>query len=82
MNWPGDMINAPRATLAGSNRALIENHTGIIEFSDQRVRLCAPGGEIIVEGSGLVLEQVSPSSLMVVGRICAVTMPEGGEGHI
>lgn len=81
VQWPGETFTAPRATLVGSGRVLVENHLGITEFTQERVRLSARGGEIIVEGSGLSLAQARGRTLVVEGCISAVTMPEGGDGH-
>lgn len=82
ISWPENPATELRVTISGSDRALIENHRGIIEFSDSRVRLKCPGGETAVNGNGLSLEQISGTSLMVVGRICGVALPEGGDDHI
>lgn len=77
MQWPAEAIDAPRATLVGAGRVLIENHMGITEFIDERVRLKARGGEIVVEGSGLSLGQIRDGSLIIKGHISSVGMPEG-----
>ena len=81
VQWPGETLTAPRATLVGSGRVLVENHMGITEFTQERVRLKARGGEIVVEGSGLSLAQARGQTLIVEGHISAVTMPEGGDGN-
>lgn len=79
--WIDSAAGLPRATLDGSTRALIENHTGIIEFSAEKLRLASRLGEIIVAGSDLSLSQVRAGSLIAQGRIDSVTMPDGGQKH-
>ena len=69
----------PRATLDGRSRALIENHTGIIEYSCERLRLGSKLGEIVITGSDISLSQVRRSSMIVTGRIDSVCMPEGAD---
>ena len=64
-----------RATLTGNRRALIENHTGILEFTPERIRLAAPNGEITVVGDAMQLAEVRPRALIVEGRIEAVELP-------
>lgn len=76
--WIDCASDAPRATLDGKRRALIENHRGIIEYTDERLRLACGGGEIVVTGSGICLSQVRRDSLIVTGRIDGVSMPRGG----
>jgi len=78
ISWIESAAALPRATLEGRSRALIENHTGIVEFSCERLRLSSRLGEISVTGAELELARVCPGSLMVLGRIDGVTMPEGG----
>lgn len=76
--WVDSAAGMPRATMDGRSRVLIENHTGIIEFSFEKLRLDSRLGEIVVTGSGLSLSQVRSASLIVQGRIDGVSMPEGG----
>jgi len=73
-----DSADLPRATLDGHSRALIENHTGIIEFTCEKLRLSSKLGEISVAGFGLCLAQVRQGCLIVRGRIDSVSMPDGG----
>lgn len=83
LEWLWDAAgNGARAVVTGGRRALIENHTGILEFSPERIRLAARDGEITVLGAQLQLAEVRPRSLIVLGRIDAVTLPgEGADAH-
>ena len=78
LEWVNPAGSQPRATLDGSRRALIENHTGIIEYSSEKLRLASKSGEITVVGAELSLSQVRSDSLIATGRIDSVTMPDGG----
>ena len=78
LSWLESAGGLPRATLDGRNRALIENHTGIIEFSTEKLRLASKLGEITVSGAELNLSQVRRDSLIAEGRIDSVIMPDGG----
>lgn len=77
LEWPGETAGAARATIIGKNRALIENFDGIIEFTSETVRLSARGGEIVVNGENIEIEQARARSLIVRGRIGGVTLPKG-----
>ena len=82
VQWPDAGINAPRATVVGSGRVLIENYRSITEFTQTRVRLSVSGGEIIVDGQALSLSQARGSTMVVEGQIQAVTVPEGGRRDV
>ncbi|MGJ4851489.1 YabP/YqfC family sporulation protein [Bacillota bacterium Meth-B3] len=71
----------PRLLLAGGRRAMIENLTGIIEFTDQRIRLMTRAGALTLTGRGLLLTQVRPDALTVRGCITKIELPGGGEDH-
>lgn len=79
--WPRDLSGAcARVTAIGSDRLLVENHTGILELTDSRVRLCTGAGPICVTGRGLSLCQARPGALIVKGQIQRVELPcEGGD---
>lgn len=78
LSWLDSACGLPRATLDGSNRALIENHTGIIEYSCDKLRLSSKLGEITVTGRDLSLAQVRCDSIVATGQIDSIIMPGGG----
>ena len=76
LEWMDDWaVDGPRITAFGSHRLLVENHTGILDFCDTRVRLSTRKGSLCVFGSGLCLSQVRPGSLVVLGDILRVDIP-------
>lgn len=76
LEWLDDISGvSARATMIGNRRVLIENHTGILEFAAERVRLSTKRGAIAVSGTELTLTEVRPHSLIVSGKIDAVEMP-------
>lgn len=76
LEWLGDATGAnARITLVGAQKAMIENHTGIVEFTAVRIRLSTRGGLLILEGENLILTQIRPDALTVRGRIVSVTLP-------
>ena len=77
--WVDYAAALPRATLDGRSRALIENHTGIIEYTAEKLRLDSRLGEIVVAGSNISLSQVRKGSMIVTGHIDSVSMPDGAE---
>ncbi len=69
----------PRLLLAGGKRAMIENLTSIIEFSEEKIRLMTRSGPLTLIGSGLLLTQVRPDALTVRGHIRLIELPAGGD---
>ena len=58
-----------RLTVTGGKTALIEDHRGIIEYSDTRIVVSAGRGKIIISGTGLKLTAMNRGELLVNGRI-------------
>ena len=54
MEWAEDLVGGcARATAVGSRSLLLENITGILEFTPERVRLDTRRGPICVAGANL-----------------------------
>ena len=83
MEWLEDISGkCARATVIGNRRLLIENHTGIIEFSSECIRLNSGGGPLLITGQSLVLCNVRQGALIVQGEIHRVELPcEGSDAH-
>ena len=80
LEWIRDISGkTARTTVIGSHQILIENHTGIIDFSDTAVCLDTGSGPITVTGTGLSLTDVRKGTLIIRGHIHQVCLPcEGG----
>ena len=79
LDWVEDVSGrCARATAIGSRCLLVENHTGILSFTSDCVRLATGGGSICVAGSGLTLCEVRPGALIVRGDIHRVYLPSKG----
>ncbi len=59
----------PLIEIVGNTTALIENHCGIISYSNECVSVKTKGGCICISGSGLVLNKMSKDLLRICGRI-------------
>lgn len=79
--WTRDITGGcARVTAIGASRLLVENHTGILEVSEARVRLDTGCGPITVTGRGLTLQDVRRCALIVRGEIRRVELPCGRGG--
>jgi sporulation protein YqfC len=82
IEWLEEAAGAlPRLMLAGGRRAMIENHTGILEFSPSCVRLMTRQGVLMIRGEALLLTQIRPDALTVRGEIRSIELP-GGPDHL
>ena len=66
---------AVRLIALGSSQLLIENHGGLAEVTDTRVRLAPPEGMLAVSGEGLRLTDVRRGALCVTGDIRQIDLP-------
>ena len=66
---------AVRLTAIGSSRLLVENHLGLAELTESRVRLATPEGMLAVSGEGLTLTDVRRGALCVSGVIRQIELP-------
>lgn len=65
---------SPRVDLQGDRRVVIENHRGMVEYSDSCMRVAVRGGAVRVTGSGLELLVMNHDELVIGGRIAGVEL--------
>lgn len=81
LGLPEDAVgSAVRVTLLGERQALVENHRGMLEIGQTRMRVLTRQGVLSVYGSGLALSEVRPEGLMIEGQIERVELPGAAEG--
>ncbi len=77
LEMPGDIVlDLPKITLLGGVQLYIENHRGIIEYTQQTVRVSTSEGEIIIAGEGLFLRNMLSDELCIEGRIRSISFAE------
>ncbi|HHX87971.1 MAG TPA: sporulation protein YqfC, partial [Firmicutes bacterium] len=59
----------PRLTLVGNLQLLVENHRGVIAYSDQVIRIGVSNGELVVKGRELQIKNLYAEELMIKGVI-------------
>lgn len=81
LEWAEDMTGrCARVTAVGGRSLLVENHTGILDFTERLVALDTPAGPLRVLGEGLTLRDARRGALIVHGSIRRVELPcEGGD---
>lgn len=65
---------APRITISGGNRVLVEGHRGLLEYAEDRIAAAGPGCRILIKGEGLGLVAMDRQELVVSGKLWAVEL--------
>ncbi|MEH7339624.1 sporulation protein YqfC, partial [Priestia megaterium] len=61
MELPADVLmDLPRITLVGQIHIYIENHKGLLAFSDTEIRVLLKQGQMLIRGEGLVIKVILP----------------------
>lgn len=74
MALPQDvMMDLPRITMIGQIHIYIENHRGLITFSDKELRLLLKQGQLLIRGNAFVIKTILPEEILLEGKIDQVT---------
>ncbi|NLY53700.1 MAG: sporulation protein YqfC [Firmicutes bacterium] len=74
LELPKDLVlNLPRITMVGNIQLTIENHRGVILYSDRRIRVAVSRGEFIIEGQKLTLRSILPDAIIIDGTITGIS---------
>ncbi|HIT68370.1 MAG TPA: sporulation protein YqfC [Candidatus Aphodomonas merdavium] len=68
------MLGMPRIVLCGDSQMLLENHRGIVEYAQDRLRVRTALGVLTVEGENLTLCAMGQEDLQVTGTIRSVQL--------
>jgi sporulation protein YqfC len=75
LDVPAEAISgAPRITLSGDGRVLVEGHRGLLEYAQERIAAAGRGCKIIIKGEGLRLLSMNRHELVVTGHLWAVEL--------
>ncbi|MFB6465765.1 sporulation protein YqfC [Cytobacillus sp. Hz8] len=70
MDLPQDvMMDLPRITMIGQIHIYIENHRGLIAFSDKELRLLLKQGQLLIKGKTFVIKTILPDEILLEGKI-------------
>ncbi|QQZ10825.1 sporulation protein YqfC [Heyndrickxia vini] len=70
MELPQDvMMDLPRITMIGQIHIYIENHRGLLTFSDREVRLLLKQGQLLIKGQSFVIKTILPEEILLEGKI-------------
>lgn len=74
LDLPKDLVlDLPRVTLIGNVQLTLENHRGVILYTDSHIRVAVARGELVVAGQKLTLRSILPDEIIVDGTITNVS---------
>jgi sporulation protein YqfC len=65
-------MDLPRITMIGQIHIYIENHRGLLTFSDTEIRLLLKQGQLLVKGDSFVIRTILPEEILLEGKISQV----------
>lgn len=75
LDMPQDVVfELPRITLIGDRQLYIENHRGVINFTNEVLRLSLSKGELEVRGKELIIRTIWTDEVFVEGIILGIEM--------
>ncbi len=70
MELPADVVmDLPRITMIGQLHIYIENHRGVLLFSENELRLLLKQGQLMIKGRQFVLKNILPEEILLEGQI-------------
>ncbi len=70
MELPADVLmDLPRITMIGQIHIYIENHRGVLQFSNEELRLLLSQGQLLIKGEQFVIKTILPEELLLEGKI-------------
>jgi sporulation protein YqfC len=70
LDLPPDVVtDVPRMTMIGNMQLYVENHRGVIHFSDEQLKLALTKGQLEVTGKQLVIRAILSEEVFIEGII-------------
>ncbi|WP_416149317.1 sporulation protein YqfC [Salipaludibacillus sp. HK11] len=70
MDLPEDVVmDLPRLTMIGQVHLYIENHKGVVRFTNKELRLALNEGQLVITGEQFVIKTILPEEMLLEGRI-------------
>ena len=67
------VLNLPLIMATGRDEVNVENYKNLVEFTDTKIRVNTSAGVLAIEGTGLMLKQVTTEQILITGTIKAIT---------
>ena len=74
---PETLAQVPRVTLSGNRRVVVENHRGLLAYSNEMIEVAGGRLRVRIVGDGLCLRAMDAATLLVTGKIQSLELEEG-----
>jgi sporulation protein YqfC len=82
MDLPQDvMMDLPRITMIGQIHIYVENHRGLLTFTDKELRLLLKQGQLLIKGKSFVIKTILPEEILLEGKIDQVIYIKDDSGE-
>ncbi len=79
LSLPGEALGQLKLSVAGSHRALIENHRGLLLCTPERIAVRGGRGSLSLQGTELRIEAMNERELFIIGKIIGAEWSEQEE---
>ena len=70
LELPKEIVyNLPLISITGNESMEIENYKGVIEYTEQKIRLNTSCGVLSIEGKKLNIKQITTENILIAGII-------------
>lgn len=66
------VIDLPLISMMGNEEITIENYKGVIEYSEEKIRINTAKGVVKVEGRSMVLKEITDDDIQILGNIVKI----------
>ena len=66
------LLQEAKVSMTGGKRMLIENHRGLMSYSDTSIEVLTGKGKLSVLGSGFIIRAMREKDLLICGKIRSV----------
>lgn len=74
LELPKDItLDIPKITILGTDSAAVENHKGVISYSDNQIRINTVCGILIISGQRLTIKSIIQEEIIITGKISNVS---------
>ncbi len=71
---PTEALGACRLILTGGKHLSVENHKGLLEYTEEYIVFGSSKGSIKIRGEGLSIMAMEKESLLISGRILCIDL--------
>jgi sporulation protein YqfC len=66
------VLNLPLISIYGNEEITIENYKGMIEYSEEKIRINTAKGIISIKGRNLIVNQITAENISIGGGLTSV----------